>query len=138
MMNLQELMTASYNKLNLKIFVLNNNGYHSIRQTQTNIFNSNFCGINKDNGVSFPDFKTLAKSCNLKYYKIDKESKINALCNKILNKNETSLIEVMIDEKQFFSPKLSAKRNPDGTIVSPSLEDMSPFLPEEELKEAME
>ena len=69
MMNLQELQTVLTNKLPIKIFLINNNGYHSIRITQTNLFNKNFVGIGEESGdLSFPDFKKISEAFGYPYY----------------------------------------------------------------------
>lgn len=132
MMNVQELATIVHNKLNIKLIVLNNNGYHSIRQTQTNLFQPPFIGIDGESGISFPDFEKLADAFGMSYYKLDNETKCkdeieNALCSE-----GPCLFEVIVDPKQNFAPKSSSKVLPDGRITSPSLDDMAPFLPREE------
>lgn len=132
MMNLQELQTVYHNKLNLKIFILNNNGYHSIRQTQTNLFNSKFCGVDNNSGVSFPSFEKIAYAFNIEYYKIYNLNNIDNIINTVLEKDTPSIVEVITDYKQFFEPKLSSKVHEDGTITSLSLDDMFPFLDKEE------
>ena len=136
-MNLQELQTVVHNKLNLKIFWLNNDGYHSIRQTQTNLFHSNFCGINAESGISFPSAEKIAHAYGIPYYRIDSVDAISSVLDAVLSQEGAVLCEVLLDKRQFFAPKLSSKVYPDGTIVSPSLEDMYPFIPEEELKKDM-
>ena len=138
MMNLQELQTVIYNKLNIKIFVLNNNGYHSIRQTQTNLFNPPMCGVSSDNGVSFPDLAKLASAFGLPYVKVDSVKNSVRQIRRALAIEGPVIIEAVLDPEQFFSPKLSSKRLPDGTMVSPSLEDMYPFLPDNEMKQIRE
>ncbi|MDR2407752.1 MAG: thiamine pyrophosphate-binding protein [Bacteroidales bacterium] len=138
-MNLQELQTIVHNKLNIKIFWLNNNGYHSIRQTQTNLFTPPLCGVSSENGVSFPDAQKIACAYNIPFFKI--ESISQALTGKIqqaLLGDGPSIIEVVLDQEQCFEPKLSSKRLSDGTMVSSLLEDMYPFLPEAELKKIMQ
>lgn len=136
-MNLQELQTVVHNKLNLKIFWFNNDGYHSIRQTQANIFHSNFCGINGDCGISFPEAEKIAAAYGLPYYRIDNTDTVASVLHEVLSQDGALLCEVILDKEQFFSPKLSSKVYPDGRIVSPSLEDMYPFIPEEQLKKDM-
>ncbi len=134
-MNIQELQTIFYNKLNLKLFVMNNNGYHSIRQTQTNLFKENpLVGVCDGNGLSFPELERIAYAYQIPFVKIDKYSTINDDIQKALNIAGPVIIEVVLDSNQFFTPKLSSKKLADGTMVSPSLEDMYPFLPEEEMK----
>lgn len=127
MMNIQELATISHNKLNIKIFILNNNGYHSIRQTQRNLFRPPFIGIDGDSGLSFPDFNLLAQAFSLPYFRVTREED-GVILHDVLNKEGPCLCEVVVDETQNFAPKSSSKVLPDGRIVSPSLNDMAPFL----------
>ncbi|EHL19929.1 hypothetical protein HMPREF9628_01102 [Peptoanaerobacter stomatis] len=131
MMNLQELSTISYNKLNIKIFLINNNGYHSIRQTQRNLFKGNFIGIDNKTGVGFYDFCKIADAFNIKYFKIESE-KDSEIINSTLKSSGPCLCEVFVDGNQNFAPKSSSKVLPNGNIVSPSLDDMFPFLDREE------
>lgn len=134
MMNLQELQTVIYNNLNLKIVILNNNGYHSIRQTQKNLFQPPMYGVCSDNGVSFPDFEKLSAAFGFPYFKVDSIEGADSQIQNALETEGPVVIEAFLDPEQNFSPKLSARRLPDGTMVSPSLEDMSPFLRQEEMK----
>lgn len=131
-MNLQELQTVVHHNMNMKIIILNNNGYHSIRQTQTNLFEPPLVGVCGDNGISFPDLEKLAYAYGVKYYRIEKLSEMEAKTKEILSEIGPVLCEVMVDEHQNFEPKLSSKVLPDGKIVSPELDDMFPFLPREE------
>lgn len=131
-MNLQELQTVVYNKLNLKTFIINNNGYHSIRQTQTNLFEPPLVGVCDGNGLSFPDLEKLAAAYNMRYVRIDKVDEIEAKTLEALAGNDPVLCEVVVSDKQNFAPKLSSKVLPDGRIVSPPIDDMFPFLEREE------
>lgn len=133
-MNIQELQTVVYNNLNIKLFWLNNDGYHSIRQTQTNNFNSNYCGISEGNGVSFPDAERIAYAYEIPFFRISSPLRLISSIDKVLQAPGCILCEVVIDKEQFFSPKLSSKVLEDGSIVSPTLEDMYPFLSEEEMR----
>ncbi len=133
-MNIQELQTIVHNRLNIKIFWLNNEGYHSIRQTQTNLFKDRFCGFSADNGISFPSAEKIAHAYGLTFHKIDSLETIDATISKVLSSQGPVICEVVLDKAQNFAPKLSSKSLPDGTIVSPSLEDMYPFLPSEEMQ----
>lgn len=132
-MNLQELQTIIYNNLNIKIFWLNNNGYHSIRQTQTNLFNSRYCGINEGSGISFPSAEKIAQAYGYDFLRIISLDTIDSSIDSVLSSQGPLICEVILDPDQSFSPKLSAKSLPDGTMVSPSLEDMYPFLTTEEM-----
>lgn len=132
MMNIQELATIAYNRLNIKIILLNNNGYHSIRQTQKNLFNPPFVGIDSESGVGFPDFSRLADSFGIKYFNISGENNCDIILKELLLLDEPCICEVNIDPKQDFSPKSSSKILPDGKIISPSIDDMAPFLDRDE------
>lgn len=135
-MNIQELQTVVYNKLNIKVFYINNNGYHSIRQTQTNLFNNrSLVGVCDGNGLSFPDIEKIAKAYGISYEKIDRIDDISKKIDKVLNSVGPLLCEVVVDSKQNFEPKLSSKVLDDGKIISPELDDMFPFLDKNEYAE---
>lgn len=131
-MNLQELQTVVYNRLNVKIVYVNNNGYHSIRQTQTNLFTPPLVGVCDGNGLSFPDIGKISAAYGIKFFKIDDLNQAEATAKKFLQTDGAALCEIVVDPAQNFEPKLSSKRLPDGRIVSPPIDDMFPFLPREE------
>jgi acetolactate synthase-1/2/3 large subunit len=136
MMNLQELQTVKYHKLPIKIIVINNNGYHSIRQTQNAYFSDNLVGIGPDDGVSFPDFLEVAKAFEIPSVKVSTEGDLqDSIFVDLFTNDKSALIEVMIDPNQNFSPKLASRKMEDGTMLSPSLEDMFPFLDPSEMHE---
>jgi acetolactate synthase-1/2/3 large subunit len=132
MMNMQELATVKQNKLNIKIIILNNNGYLSIRQTQRNLFNSRFVGIDSDSGICFPNFRKLADAFGISYFRVNNLYDCNNVLSIALNCYGACICEVIVDPEQNFAPKSSSKILPDGKIVSPSLDDMAPFLSREE------
>lgn len=134
MMNIQELQTLAFNKLPIKIFVINNNGYSSIRQTQRNFFEGRMTGSGVDSGVSVPDFVELGKAFGLKTKQIDNPQSMEDDIKEVLNTEGSILCEVMTEKEYAFLPKLSSKKLPDGTMVSPTLEDMFPFLDREEFE----
>ena len=136
-MNLQELMTIVYHKLPIKLFYLNNNGYHSIRQTQTNTFPGPMVGVSPENGVGMPDIEKLAGAYGIPFNRIDRLDTLDETLAQVLAGDGLCLTEVMLDPAQFFAPKLSGKAQPDGTIVSPPIEDMYPFLERAEYTENM-
>lgn len=135
MMNLQELQTILHNNLPIKIFVLNNDGYISIKQTQKNFFDGRMTACGEKSGVSVPDFIKIASAFGLKTAKIEKANNLQEQIKKVLSMDDAVLCEVVLDSDYIFAPKLSARKLEDGTMVSPSLEDMFPFLGEEELRE---
>ena len=133
MMNLQELQTVQGYNLPIKVFVLNNNGYVSIKQTQEAYFSDNVVGVDAKSGVTIPDFKKLGKALNIATLKITKFSNLSSTSFlKMLNSNKPVIFEVIVDPDQNFSPKLTSRKLDDGTMISPSLDDMSPFLDRKE------
>ena len=133
-MNIQEMQTVIYNKLNLKTFIINNNGYHSIRQTQSAKFDPPLVGVCDGNGLSFPDLSKLAPAYGMRYVKIESVEEIEEKVNEVLEGNDPVLCEVVVDPGQNFEPKLSSKVLPDGRIVSPPIDDMYPFLGRDEFQ----
>lgn len=134
MMNLQELQTLVGYRLPVKVIVLNNAGYHSIRQTQAAYFQDNMFGIGPDDGVSLPDFVALAGALGIPARRVDSaESWQAAETSALLAGPGPALIEVVVDPAQAFSPKLASRKLPDGSMSTPALDDMSPFLERAEL-----
>lgn len=134
-MNIQELQTVALHRWPIKIFVLCNDGYLSIRQTQSNFFGLQV-GATPGSGVSFPDHVKLAQAYGLNATRLDKPD-FAADLRRILASPDPEVCEVMLDRDQTFEPKLTSRRLPDGRMVSSPLEDMWPFLSREELAENM-
>ena len=138
-MNLQELQTIVHHKLPIKMFIINNDGYHSMRQTESNLFpeHSMFgVGPHDSHDISFPDLHKISDAYGIPYYSIKNNDEMNKI-DDILKIDGFCLVEVFVDVNQKFEPKSATKRYPDGTLVSPPLEDLYPFLPREELKRNM-
>lgn len=131
-MNIQELQTLKHHNMNIILFVLNNNGYHSIRQTQRNLTKQELVGVCADNGVSFPDLSKLSIAYGLKYVKLENQNDLDNKLKDLLKENGPIVCEVLVDVDQNFEPKLSSKVLDDGTIVSPKIDDMFPFLERDE------
>jgi acetolactate synthase-1/2/3 large subunit len=134
MMNLQELETVLYKNLPIKIFIFDNHGYTSIRQTQKNLFSQDFIGCDPSSGVGFPDFAKLCSAWGFKVREINSHDEIAVVLADVFSNWMPEVVVVRIPAELGFSPKLSARRLPDGTMVSPSIEDMFPFLPREEME----
>jgi acetolactate synthase-1/2/3 large subunit len=138
MMNLQELQTIQTLNLNIKIIVLNNNGYLSIKQTQKNYFSDCEFGTEPGNGVGFPKFARVGESFDINSVIVRNITDWkSSYVKQLLTSNNPALIEVMIDPNQQFAPKLMAKKLADGSMLAPSLENMFPFLSDEEMRENM-
>ena len=108
-MNIQELQTVIYNRLNIKIIYLNNNGYHSIRQTQNNIFEPPLVGVCDGNGLSFPDASKIAYAYGVPYERIADVRDARDKIRTVLDSDGPILCEVILDPNQNFEPKLSSK-----------------------------
>ncbi|MFC4767262.1 thiamine pyrophosphate-binding protein [Effusibacillus consociatus] len=136
-MNIQELQTVAHHQLPIKLFVLNNRGYLSIKQTQESFFAGRYVGCDQHSGVSFPDITKIAAAYGLPADTIDNQRNMRDKIQKILNTPGPFVCEVHLTPNYRFSPKLSSERKPDGRIVSKPLEDMYPFLDREEFKQNM-
>jgi len=137
MMNLQEMQTIIHHKLPVKLFVYINDGYLTIKHTQNNLFGKKFSGSGADSGVSCPDFSKIGEAFGFKTFKINSLEESKSIIPQVLNADGPVLCEVFIHSMQLLAPKTSFNINPDGTLVSPPLEDLSPFLPREEFQKEM-
>jgi acetolactate synthase-1/2/3 large subunit len=132
-MNIQELQTVVHHHLPLKIFVLNNSGYLSMRMTQSGFF-GRLTGESASSGASLPDMVKVACAYGIPSIRIDREAQLTQI-DLALAADGPALIDVVLDPNQEFEPRSRARQLPDGRIVSPNLEDMYPFLDETELKD---
>lgn len=139
MMNLQELQTIITNSLPIKIFLINNSGYHSIRITQSNLFSGHSkVGIGEESGdLSFPAFHKIADAFGYPYFEAHSNAEMMQVVDEVLKVDGPVFCEIFTDTDQRWEPKSSAKRLEDGSMVSPPLEDLAPFLPREELEKIM-
>jgi acetolactate synthase-1/2/3 large subunit len=136
-MNIQELQTISFHKLPIKIFVLNNRGYHAIRMTQSTYFEGRHIGSGPEYGVGVADIGKIAEAYGLPSTRIDNESVLPGRIQEILSRPGPVLCEVPMDPNQTLNPKLSSVVTPDGKMVSKPLEDLYPFLDREKFHAAM-
>jgi acetolactate synthase-1/2/3 large subunit len=131
MMNLQELAFIGGKQLPIKIILLNNLGYHSIRQTQTNYFPDNPVGCGAESGLPFPKFSNLCQGFELDYSILSDERHLDSSIEALYANDRPALLEVILDLRQEFAPKLASKKLADGSMVTAELEDMSPLLGDE-------
>ena len=136
-MNIQELQTIRHHNLPVKLFVWNNSGYLSIRTTQKKFFEGREIGTDEDSGVSFPSLAKIAHAYDIDYVKISDYDSLTPALATIFGDNEPMIIEVMCQKWQEVVPTLQGRKNPDGTISAPPLEDMYPFLSREEFRDNM-
>jgi acetolactate synthase-1/2/3 large subunit len=137
MMNLQELQTIVHHRLPIKIFVFNNDGYLMIKHTQNALFKGHRVGVDTATGVTCPDFSAVAKAFGMPAYQIRTWEDFDRVIPLVQAEQVPTICEVFMDPDQLFAPKLSLAVAPDGTLVSPPLEDLSPLLPRAELRENM-
>ncbi len=137
MLNLQELQTIAGGHMPIKLFVLNNNGYSSIRQTQQNYFPDNVVGCGPESGLTFPDFVRLGEVFGFGVARSTSHVNLSQSIRDILAADGPQLLEVVLDPEQPFSPKLASRQLETGEMVSSPLEDLAPFLSREELAENM-
>jgi acetolactate synthase-1/2/3 large subunit len=137
MQNLQELQTIVGQRIPAKIFLYNNSGYHSIRQSQQAHFGGFSVGCGPDSGVTFPDFEKIAAAFGLGYTRTSDHDDIRDAVARTLAVDGPAICEVMVDKEQAFAPKLSSRKLDDGTMVTAPLEDLAPFLPREEFESNM-
>lgn len=136
-MNLQELQTVIHNKIPLKIFVLNNNGYLAITLMQDNLFGGKYIGSNADSGVSSPNFVKLAEVYGLKTYRFTNNSDLLSGIGSVMAEKGPVLCEIDMLENQLLIPRVQSAKDSEGRIISNSLENMFPYLSEDEMREIM-
>jgi acetolactate synthase-1/2/3 large subunit len=135
--NVQELLTIAHNQLEVKIFVLNNGGYASIRGTQANFFGGHFVGSDASSGIGNPDYAKIAAAYGLGYARIDTNEQVPLRTAAFLAAPGPAICELNIAYAQDRRPRISSVRRADGSMESRPLEDMFPFLPREEVSENM-
>jgi acetolactate synthase-1/2/3 large subunit len=128
--NVQELGTLAATGANLKVFVLDNNGYASIRMTQRNYFGGAWVGCDAQTGLGLPDWEVLARAYGIPFGRLDAESGLDAAeVRALLDADGPALIVVPIDPEQTYYPKITSAVQPDGSMKSNPLHWMSPELP---------
>lgn len=136
-MNIQEFATIAHNKLPIKVFILNNNGYLLIRHTQHNFMENRFIGEGPKTGVWCPDSMKIAEAYGIKGIRIENIDKMGEQIEEALAYDGPVICEVMTPEWQLLVPRIASDKLPDGRLRSRNYEDMFPYLPEEELKANM-
>lgn len=136
-MNIQELQTIVHHKLPIKLFIWNNDGYSSIRETQEKFFDKRYLGTDKESGVSFPSIEKIAYAYGIQYFKILNYSTIDTVIKSVLSFNGPVICEVICQKNQKVAPIVSSIKREDGTMMSLPIEDMYPFLERSEFLENM-
>jgi acetolactate synthase-1/2/3 large subunit len=137
MMNLQELATLKGLNLPVKIFIINNAGYASIRNTQRNYFAGRYVGTGPEANLFLPDFVAVAQALGLPAFSITDAADLAPGIAKVLAHEGPILCDIHVTPNESLWPKAIAVPQPDGTMLSMPLEDMTPLLPREELRAQM-
>lgn len=137
MMNIQELQTIVHHQLPIKLFIFNNDGYLMIKHTQRALFRTNSTGVNRDTGVSCPDFVNVGIAFGIPCYRINSWESFHEVLPKVQAATGPVICDVVMDPMQLFSPKLGMSMTANGTLVSSPLEDLSPLISRDTLVENM-
>lgn len=132
MMNIQELQTIRQYNLPVKVIVFSNDGYNAIRQTSKNFFNGVCIGCTAETGVSFPEFSDVAKTFGMSYMRCNNNGELQECLKEFFSKKENVLLEISQRLDDPVSPKVMSRMKEDGSFDTPSLEDMAPFISQEE------
>ncbi len=140
-LNIQELATIAHLKLPIKLFVLNNQGYASIRASQTNYFGGPNIGCSPETGVSVPDYRKVARAYGLKTALIEGQGEgqadLRASVRKVLRSRGPVVCDVHIIPDEIRAPRVTSTQRPDGSFLSKPLEDLWPFLDRDEFAQNM-
>lgn len=136
-MNIQELQTLAHHQLPITLIILNNGGYHSIRQTQQNFFPGGEIGFDAESGVSFPDFGRVAQAYGLPFTRVECGDDLPSVLAELYREAQPTVCEIVVDRAQQFAPKAGSRALPDGSMISAPLDDMAPYLDREEHAQSM-
>jgi acetolactate synthase-1/2/3 large subunit len=135
--NIQELETVYRLQLPIKLFILNNNGYASIRMTQKKHFSGHYVCCDPSSGLTLPDTCKIASAYGIKTTSITNHVDLKEKIKEILDDKAPIICDVIVDPMLETAPRLSSEVRPDGSIVSKPMEDLYPFLDREEFKANM-
>ena len=136
-LNIQEMATISANRLPICLIIINNQGYASIRNTQRNYFEGRYVGTGPEAGLILPKMEDVAATYNLPFIKIEKIQELEEKMKNSMKLTWPIVVEVNLKANEVLEPKVSAIPQPDGSMLSMPLEDMSPLLSLEEMQHEM-
>lgn len=137
MMNIQELQTIVQHKLRIKIVIFNNDGYLMIKHTQKMLFNGKYNAVNEDTGIVLPDYMKVAKAFGYERFRIKTWEEFDFYFKRFIDFDGPAICEIFMPPEQEFVPKVKGVMQNDGSIFAPPIEEMSPVLPIETIKEIM-
>ena len=135
-MNIQELATVMHNKLPIKLFIYNNGGYLTIKQTQELNF-GRLMGCNQETGLSFPIYQKIAEAHNIKFVRIGNHLNLKSKIVEILELDDPVICELIMDPNQSQIPKFVPRKDEHGKTIPTPIEDLYPYLDRKEFKENM-
>jgi acetolactate synthase-1/2/3 large subunit len=127
-MNIQELATLQYNRIPVKLFIYNNQGYMLIRHNQHNYMQDRFLGVGPDSGVQTPDFCAVAKAYGIHAVRITEKQELERKLREVLAYEGPVVCEIMVQEFAEIIPKIASKVMPDGSLKACDFADLYPFL----------
>jgi acetolactate synthase-1/2/3 large subunit len=136
-MNIQELEVIRRDKLDIKLFILDNQGYSTIRATQKNVFAGHFAGCGPTSGLTLGNIEAVAKAYGIRTFVINSQKNMKEIVSRVLSFTGPVLVNVRVNPDQPIEPRQASMKLPDGRMVSRPLEDMRPFLPPEEIADIM-
>lgn len=136
-MNIQELEVVRRDNLNIKFFILDNRGYSTVRNTQTNVFDKHYMGCSPESGLTVGNIKRVTEAFGIKTYEICNHNSMNAVIKEAFDHNGPALVNVVVDPDQPIVPRQANYKTPEGQMASRPLEDMKPLLDPKEIKEIM-
>jgi acetolactate synthase-1/2/3 large subunit len=131
--NMQELAVIRQHNIPVKIFVINNDGYMSIKQTQNKMFGGRQHGVSSSTGVYFADISKVADAFEIPYFKVTNNAELDTYMSSVMHRDHPVIVEFMSQHELDVQPAQAMK--PDGS--QGMLHDMSPFLSQEELNKEM-
>lgn len=137
MMNLQELQTIVQNDLPVRLVVFANDGYGAIRQTSKNFFNGDYIGCTPDTGVSFPSFAKVADTFGFAYRKCASNEEVEEAIQWLTSSKDRCLLEIEQKFDDPVIPKVMSRLDEQGKMLTPALQDMYPFIAQEEYEQLM-
>jgi acetolactate synthase-1/2/3 large subunit len=136
-MNVHELQTIRHNNLNVKMLVILNDGYASIRNTQKSFFAGHFVGSSADSGVSLPDLDLIAQAYKIPYIHCTNRKELHDCLKRTLEMEGPVICGIDSHPDQVIMPGVPSKKLPDGRMVSRPLHEMAPLLSDDEIRENM-
>jgi acetolactate synthase-1/2/3 large subunit len=137
LMNVQELATLKYLDLPIKIFVLNNDGYGSIKSSQDRYFKGRRLGTDKTSGLGLPNLEKMVKGFEIDFFQIANRDNLQSIIKNALSTKGPAVIEIMVDPDQVTEPRTFTEIDINGNFVTSSMEKLSPLLSDEELINAL-